>query len=302
MYPEIPYQGISWPVTQHAGVISQSVFDGLLNACLLCNGKEIDAQRINAYLVDNGILTPNVRTDSNQIDAWRDYQQILSEFGLIYSARVSRVMRLTPVALAYLAGRLSYSELMTLQIMRYQYPNGHKSQLSQSLIESYGKKFTFDSYTEMQVANGIMFRPGVIVWQILQGLWKHGEQAILTIDEMQTYVVRCTTHSDVGKCVEYICNSRQEGHSLQPLLRARRNMADWMKILKQSPLFMLNSDGSAIALSGFSIRNKNAIQSVCDMLSDPGSFWQYEMGSFKEHWFDFYGDFDGNTELVIKMQ
>lgn len=145
MYPDIPYEGLSWPITQHAGVLSKDVMDGLLNACLLCNGEEVKAEIINDYLVKNGILTMNVRADSNQVDAWRDYQQILSEFGIIYSTRISKVIRLTPVAMAYLSHRITYEEMIALQVLRYQYPNGHKSQLSPSLIKSYGREFTFVS-------------------------------------------------------------------------------------------------------------------------------------------------------------
>ena len=141
MYPDIPYEGLSWPITQHAGVLKAEVFDGLLNACLLCKGEIIDAERLNGYLVNNGILTANIRADSNQVDAWRDYQQILSEFGLIYSTRISKVLTLTPIAMAYLNKILSYPELITLQLLRYQYPNGHKSQLSPSLMQSYGGNF-----------------------------------------------------------------------------------------------------------------------------------------------------------------
>lgn len=128
MYPEVPFDGISWPITQHAGVLSERSLDGLLRACLLCHGETVNPERINGYLVQNGILTANVRSDSNRIDAWRDYQQILSEFGLLYSTRISKVIRLTPVAMAYLNGNLTYGELITLQILRYQYPNGHKTQ------------------------------------------------------------------------------------------------------------------------------------------------------------------------------
>ena len=157
MYPTVPYEGISWPITQHAGVLSKDVLLGLLNACVLCNGKTIDPKLINEYLVEHSILTANYRSDSHQVDAWRDYQQILSEFGFIYSTRISKVLRLTPVALALINRRLTYEEAITLQIMRYQYPNGHKSQLSPSLVESYGRDFSFSSYTEMQDANGIQF-------------------------------------------------------------------------------------------------------------------------------------------------
>ena len=39
-----------------------------------------------------------------------------------------------------------------------------------------------------------------------------------------------------------------------PMIRARRNMADWLKILKQTPLFTLSLEGDNLALSSFSIK------------------------------------------------
>ena len=301
MYPTVPYKGISWPITQHAGVLSKDVLLGLLNACVLCNGKTIDPKLINEYLVEHSILTANYRSDSHQVDAWRDYQQILSEFGFIYSTRISKVLRLTPVALALINGRLTYEEAITLQITRYQYPNGHKSQLSPSLVESYGREFSFSSYTEMQDANGIQFRPAVLVWEILYSLWQRGELAVLSLDEMQTYVVRCTSHVDVDPCVKAIIDSRNERASLQPLSRARRNMADWLKILNQTPLFTLSDDGNTLALSSFSIRDSRTLSNLCKQMSAPWSFWAYSEQNFKKDWFDFYGDFDSNTDWVIKI-
>ena len=301
MYPDVPYLGISWPMTQHAGVISKDVMDGLLNACMLCNGEAVDAEKINGYLVENGILTPNVRADSKQVDAWRDYQQILSEFGLIYSTRISKVVRLTQVALAYLNKRISYEEMFTLQVMRYQYPNGHKSQLSPSLAESYGGSVPFSTYTEMQAYHKILIRPAVLVWQILFSLWQQNEHAVLTLDEMQTYVVRCTQCSDVDSCVKFLLMARNNENTLSPMSRARRNMADWMKILNQTPLFKLSSDGSTISLSSYSIKNYPVVSSICKQMTDPKSFWVYSDDDFKQNWFDFYGSFDDVTDWVLKM-
>ncbi|MCI7529114.1 MAG: AlwI family type II restriction endonuclease [Oscillospiraceae bacterium] len=302
MYPTVPYEGISWPITQHAGVISKDVLLGLLNACVLCNGETIDPKMINGYLVEHNILTANFRSDSNQVDAWRDYQQILSEFGFIYSTRISKVLRLTPVALALINGRLTYEEAITLQIMRYQYPNGHKSQLSPSLIESYGTGFSFSSYTEMQDAKGILFRPAILVWEILYSLWQKGELAVLSLDEMQAYVVRCTNHNDVDSCIRALVDNRHGVSSLSPLPRARRNMADWLKILNQTPLFTLSTDGDNLALSSFSVRESRIISNLCKQMAVPGSFWVFTENDFKKDWFDFYGDFDSNTDWVLKIQ
>ena len=300
MYPDIPYEGMSWPITQHAGVLKAETFDGLLNACLLCKGETIDSKKINGYLVKNGILTANIRADSNKVDAWRDYQQLLSEFGLIYSTRISKVLTLTPVAMAYLNKSLSFSELITLQLLRYQYPNGHKSQLSSSLMQSYGENFNHESFTEMQTHYNIQIRPAVLIWRILYKLWESGEQPILSLDEMQCYVVRCANMSDYLSCTECIIESRDDGRQLQPLIRARRNMADWMKLLSQTLLFKVGGDDNNIALSTYSIKERQAVDYVCSRLSDPSSFWTYEKENFKRSWFDFYGDYDNSIEFVLK--
>lgn len=300
MYPNIPYEGLSWPITQHAGVLKAEVFDGLLNACLLCKGDTVDAEKINGYLVNNGILTANVRADSNQVDAWRDYQQILSEFGLIYSTRLSKVLTLTPIAMAYLNHSLSYSELITLQLLRYQYPNGHKSQLSPSLMQSYGKNFNYESFRELQAHYNIQVRPAVLIWKILYKLWESGEQPILSLNEMQGYAVRCTAMSDYFSCAESIIESRHDGQQLQPLTRARRNMADWMKLLSQTLLFNVSGDGNTIALSPYSIKERKAVDYVCSRLSDPFSFWEYKEDNYKQDWFDFYGDYDNSIEYILK--
>lgn len=300
MYPNIPYDGLSWPITQHAGVLSEDSLKGLLEACLQCRGETVDPKKINSYLVENGILTANVRADSNQIDAWRDYQQILSEFGLLYSTRLSKVIRLTPVAMAYLNRNLSYKELITLQVLRYQYPNGHKSQLSPSLVQSFSGGFTFDSFTELQAESNILVRPAVLIWQVLYKLWEKGQSTVITLDEMQRYIVRCTQHSDVDLCVDAIIASRQMECSLEPLSRARRNMADWMKILAQTLLFKISADGDSVVLSSFSIRSNREIQRICTLLSFPNSFWQYPGDNFKQDWFDYYGNYDENIKFIIK--
>lgn len=299
MYPEVPYQGISWPMTQHAGVLSKDVIDGLLNAGMLCAGKTADDEIINGYLVEHNILTPNVRKDRNKVDAWRDYQQILSEFGMIYSTRLSKEIRFTPVAMAYLNGRINYNELIALQVMRYQYPNGHKSQLSPSLIESYGKSFTFSTFTEMQEACHVMLRPAVLVWQILENMWSRNEVAVLSLDDFQTYVVRCTNNNDAYPCVQSILNSRKGQESLTPLPRARRNMADWMKVMNQTPLFKLSADGQVLSLSSFSIKKRTQISTVCKQMCRPDTFWHFQEGDFKKSWFDFYGSFDDVTDWVL---
>ena len=302
MYPEVPYDGISWPMTQHAGVLSKESLDGLLHACLLCRGDMVNPEKINGYLVENGILTANIRSDSNQVDAWRDYQQILSEFGLLYSTRISKAIKLTPVAMAYLNGNLTYGELITLQILRYQYPNGHKSQLSPSLVQSFGEEFSFETFTELQTACNILLRPAVLVWQVLNRLWEKGQSAFLTLDEMQRYLVRCARNTDVEYAVSAIVASREGTTELSAMTRARRNMSDWMKILGQTLLFKISADGTSITMSGYSIRHRKQVAAVCDALTAPDGFWILPNTDFKQSWFDFYGNYDENIRYIIKEQ
>lgn len=304
MYPNIPFDGLSWPVTQHSGIITEDVVKGLIAACMELNGKPIDADAINDYIVSHNLVTDNIRSDSNKVDAWRDYQQILSEFGLIYSTKVSNLIILTPIAIAFADGEISYQELITLQALRYQYPNGHKTQLSPSLKKSYsestGLQFNYTSFAEMQAGMGILVRPVVVIWQTLYSLYQKGEHPVLSIDEMQTYIVRCLRNSDVLFCVDAIIKSRHNGYQLNPLERARRNMQDWIKVLSQSPLFTTDYNrNSYVGLTQYSIEQADAINSICQHLSKPETFWIYTNDeNSKLDWFDFYGGIDLGTKWI----
>lgn len=303
MYPNIPFDGLSWPITQHSGILSEKVIRGLLEACIELNGKVVDSYVINNYITSHNLVTDNIRADSNKVDAWRDYQQILSEFGLIYSTKVCNKVILTPIAIAFVDGEISYEELITLQALRYQYPNGHKTQISPSLQYSYektGKTFNFSSFADMQANLGILIRPVVAIWQILYLLHQKGESASLSINELQTYVVRCLRNTDVTLCTNAIIKSRHTGVHLPPLERARRNMQDWIKILDQTPLF--HSDkrrNSSISLTSYSIEQADAISAICNYLCTPETFWLYTGNeNFKFDWFDFYGGIDIGTNWI----
>ena len=210
------------------------------------------------------------------------------------------MLTLTPIAMAYLNKNISYSELITLQLFRYQYPNGHKSQLSPSLMQSYGENFNYESFTELQAHYNIQLRPVALIWKILHKLWESNEQPILSLDEMQRYAVRCTVMSDYLPCTESIIDSRHDGQQLRPLTRARRNMADWMKLLSQTLLFNVSGDGNTITLSAYSIKERKAVDYVCSRLSAPSSFWEYKKDNYKQDWFDYYGDYDNSIEYILK--
>lgn len=299
MYPAIPYEGLTWPITQHAGVITEAVLRGLLEACSLCAGKPADADVINRYLSDKGLLTANIRADSQRGDAWRDYQQILSELGLIYSTRAMPEIYLTPVAISFLDGTITYEEVITLQILKYQYPNGHKSQMSPSLSESLGADASrYETVTELQMANGILVRPAVVILLTLYELLNAIKSNYLTIDEMQRYIVRCLKNSDIPLCVSAIIQSRNGTAQLPPLTRARRNMADWIKILNNTPLFDMSKNASVLYLSEYSVIHQSKIREICTYLSQPESFWIPPRENYKSNWFSFYGNLDLAIQLI----
>lgn len=300
MYPDIPYDGLSWPITQHAGVISADVLNGLLSACSTYSGKTIDDAEINADLARRGILTANIRADSEQADAWRDYQQILSELGLIFSTSISQELMLTPVAVAYIDGSITYEELLTLQLLRYQYPNGHKTQISPSLRDSFpAGTFNYKSVAHLQAMNGIRIRPAVVVWRVLYSLLEKGETPALTVDEMQSYVVRCLTNDDSDFCVHAIIDYRRLGKSLAKLPRARRNSQDWLKLLGHTPLF--DYQHGQLFLSKYSIENASDIIQICETLSEPDSFWMPIGDDFKWDWFAIYGNINLGIDLIPDM-
>lgn len=300
MYPEIPLPDITWPITQHAGVINRNVIEILLNVCIQFNGQQINRSLINQRIVDSKILTPNVRADSNRIDAWRDYQQILSELGLIYSTRITRdQLILTPIAIEFLDGGISYEELITLQLFKYQYPNGHKTQLSPNLKYGFALSIGANTFTDVQYSLGILLRPAVLLFSVLDQLLRQGEIPVLTVDELQTYVVRCLTNADAVMCASYIVNSRKnKQYILSPLPRARRNMQDWIKLLVQTPIFD-TPDFTKITLSNFALNHIEEIRLMCDNLSNPDTFWIYNgEADFKFNWYSFFGNINLNHKWI----
>lgn len=290
MYPDIPNNDITWNLTQHAGVIDKNVVRILLEACAHYSGQCVDNITINNNITSQNVLSQNLRKDSNRMDVWRDYQQILSELGLIYSTRVSREILLTPIAVAFLDGEISYEELITLQLLKYQYPNGHKTQMGPHVKHGYAEAIGAASYTEVQASYGMLVRPAVLIFTIMNLLLDAGELPELSVDEMQTYVVRCLKNTDAPFCVQYIINARRGTIALSPLPRARRNMQDWIKILIQTPLFT-SSDFRILKLSNYAIEHIEGLQSICNTLSAPESFWIFDGSSnYKFDWFSFYGN------------
>jgi hypothetical protein len=167
----LPYPGYSWSFTQHAIGTEADTLYKFLSCASLYEGSDKDyGQKINLLMVADGVLTANVR--DGVVDAWRDYQQILAELGLIYSTKLNSTLRLTEAAHMYLAGELGYSDLMGVQALRYQYPNGQKYTIQSRLsAELYSANITQPStLLELQMQAGVLVKPGTLLLRILTEL------------------------------------------------------------------------------------------------------------------------------------
>ena len=275
MFPTPPYDGFTWPITQHMGVINEVTLSQILLAAMLFSEARDPGVEITNYLVVNKIFTPNVRSDSGQADAWRDYQQVLSESGLIYSTKVQPLIKLTALGLMLLDNEVTFNEVMTIQSLRYQYPNGHKTVIDSGLQNRFPADFQYSNLSILQEKMGVRIRPTVLIWRILRRLSELGFVANLTIDEIQSYAMRCSRHSDTELCVQAIISARNGGTVLPKMPRGRRNSQDWIKFLGQTLLFTGGYGQNAyIRISDYGRQVEQDVSEVCAVLERDESFWK----------------------------
>jgi hypothetical protein len=79
----LPYNEYTWNFSQHAIALQPNNLFPLLGAASIFEGQTNFSEKINKLLISQNVLTSNIR--NGKPDAWRDYQQILAETGLIYN-------------------------------------------------------------------------------------------------------------------------------------------------------------------------------------------------------------------------
>lgn len=305
MMSSLPYPGHTWSFTQHAvGLDSKTLYDFLKCAAPFegQTDKKYRAGITNVMLALN-ILTPNIRGDVP--DAWRDYQQILAELGLIYSTTISKELFLTEIGHLYLAGEIGFSELIGIQALRYQYPNGQKSTIQSRLRKVLNDDGITvpETLTELQVNNGILLKPGTLILRILIELYKSGETCSLTASECQTFLIPCKQNSDWHFALAGILSSRstKNGTSINTNRHSRRNIQDWFKFLSKSDILDLDDNGS-ITLSTYSFLNIPNIELCCHDQENISSFWipqGYDIQGRKS-WFNWFGSLNGDAQQIIR--
>ncbi|WP_333956317.1 hypothetical protein [Providencia vermicola] len=291
MNKPLPYPGYSWSFTQHAVGMEPITLYKMLEAASLFEGCLDFSNSLTSIMIQSGVLTPNQRNGKD--DAWRDYQQILAELGLIYSTKLTKQLKLTRLGYSYLSGDIGFSEMMTLQALRYQYPNGQKSTIQKRLKDELelNKISIPENMIELQIEKGVLIRPCVLILRIIIELYNNKLEPEITTNEIQHFLIPVKVNSEWELAFNEIKKHRKKGNSL-PIdenRHARRNIQDWMKFLSKTDLFELKKD--AITLK----RHDDSFISSCAYLVDlyeKKEYWKPRSTSTDSRitWFDYFGN------------
>lgn len=272
MYPNLPYPGHTWQITQHEISLDASIIYGLLSCASYFNGQSNVGPQITQLMINANLLTENIR--DGRADAWRDYQQILPELGLMVSTRLQPQITIMPAGHMYISGAIGFSELILIQALRLQYPNGHKSQLSPRLRQDL-ESASLDvpqSVTELQASRGVLIKPGLLILKILAELHKTGLSAVLSVEEILAYLLPLKNNSEWDISFEEIKKIRQGISTLKSTHRhARRNVMAWMKLLSKSNVFSVQN--GSISLTAYGIQILEELLKFCEEEEKPENYW-----------------------------
>lgn len=300
----LPYPGHTWSFTQHAVGLNATTLYDFLKCAAAFEGSAADYDDdITNLMVASGILTPNERDGAN--DAWRDYQQLLAELGLIYSTKICRVLTLTELGHLFLAGEIGFSELIGVQSMRYQYPNGQKSIIQHRLRQELALAAIScpDTLTELQASRQMLIKPGTLILRVLIELLEAGHNPSLSVSECQAFLIPCRTNSEWHIALSEIVAYRASPSNIDNVYRfTRRNIQDWFKFLKRSDFFG-NDSSSQISLSAYAMGNSELVKGYCNSQEQIGSFWI--PGGFgvpeRLQWFDWFGHLPLNAQKALRL-
>ena len=296
MYPEYPYPGFTWQVSQHIAVVSENYFLGLLRACSHLDGLPVDIEDIDGKIAEQGIISSETGRS-----IWRDYQQVLGEFGFMYATgAVGNAIRLTPIAKEFLAGEITFSEALANQLLKYQYPNG-KTTLSKGLKDAFPdvtKRFL--SLTDLQEHYDIRVRPLPFVWLVLEKMHhKTGQEWSITPKEIAEYIFRCRDCDDLDACCDDLIQLRQGGTEKPlPSWEVKRNASDWSTLMGMTRFF--KKENSVLKRSKRSIRRASSVKALFESICDTSSFWMRGDQDVSS-WYEYFGSVnDPVRELIIQ--
>ncbi len=299
----LPYPGHTWSFVQHAvGLEAKTLYDFLKCAAAFEGETKDYSGKITTLMVATGILTQNQR--NGKADAWRDYQQILAELGLIYSTRLCPVLTLTELGHMFLAGDIGFAELVGMQALRHQYPNGQKSDIQNRLnteLELAGISRP-DTLMELQSSRQVLVKPGALMLRVLSALLEYKQKPYLSVSECQAFLIPCRTNSEWQRAVAEIIAYRKAPSSIDRINRhSRRNIQDWFKFLKKSDYFV-DATGGDLALSEYAITNLESVKNYCAYQEDASSFWiptRFDKAQ-RVNWFKWFGHAPLEAQKILR--
>lgn len=301
---KLPFPGYSWSLSQHAIALEPETLFGFLKCASLFEGVQDPGRSITKLMIAQGLLTPNYR--DAQPDAWRDYQQILAEVGLIYSTQAHPELKLTEVGQMLLAGDIGFSELMTVQALRYQYPNGQKttiqSGLRSTILSENSSASIPQTLLELHVNSGILIKPGLLVLRVMLERFVRFGIKILTVDECQAFLIPILKNSDWGVALTNIQAATPEDNLSSINRHSRRNIQDWFKFLGKTDLFDLVN--GHLSLSSFALHDIDNLKDLCSVNEDAGTFWiptAFDRAS-KIRWFDYFGESPISLQILLRTE
>lgn len=304
MIRPLPYPGHTWSFTQHAvGLNPRTLYDFL--KCAAPFEGEISGydEKITVLMIASGILTANER--DGQSDAWRDYQQLLAELGLIYSTKICRALTITELGQMFLAGEIGFSELIGIQALRYQYPNGQKSTIQARLQGELAAALipAPETLTELQANHQVLVKPGLLILRVLLELYDAGHNPSLSVSECQAFLLPCKNNAEWPAAFSEIIAYRDSPSDIDYINRhARRNIQDWFKFLQKSDFFV--DDARQISLSAFSLNSLATVKSYCASQEDAATFWfptQFDIADRLE-WFSWFGHVPYAAQKLLRAE
>jgi hypothetical protein len=299
----LPYPGHTWSFTQHAVGLSSSTLYNFLQCAAPFEGEvENYDEKITSLMMNSGVLTANERDGSP--DAWRDYQQILAELGLIFSTKICRALTFSDLGHMFLAGEIGFSELIGIQALRYQYPNGQKSTIQNRLRNELNSANLSlpQTLTELQINQQILIKPGLLILRILVELYEANLSAYLTTSECQAFLIPCRKNDEWPIAISELINHRKSPTEIDSIYRhSRRNIQDWFKFISKSDFFKLD-DPNTIRLSSYSLSNIELIKNILSEQENPKSFWipiNFDINS-RLDWFFWFGHAPFQMQSILR--
>jgi hypothetical protein len=274
-------------MSNHIGVSDENLVRVLLWAATTYANDPDRSSRINEYVIQNVGIPPDIRSDTEQPEIWRDYQQVLSELGLIVSTRRRSSELVTPIGLAFLDGHVSYEEMIRAQLLRYQYPNGHHTLVSPSRVAKMRDAGFSGPLLEVQAACGILLRPGVLCLQVLFELERLAHQPKLSVTDLESVLMRVRRTEEWREAV----NELLAGESTPSNDSNRRRKAqNWMKLLVFSGL-VDDAGADEVTLSAWSMDNRSVLQALMQHYELPETYW-IANSQHPASWYRFFGNID----------